>query len=62
MTVQVLAAFGVDNTPVTDFGYKATGAGGAQTEVLSILGEPPPAPPAVAQPAAAKSPAPRRER
>ncbi len=40
VTVQVLAAFGVDNTPVTDFGYKARGAGGAQTEVLSLSGEP----------------------
>ena len=40
VTVQVLAAFGVDNTPVTEFGYKATGAGGAQTEVLSLSGEP----------------------
>ena len=40
VTVQVLAAFGVDNTPVTDFGYKVRGAGGAQTEVLSLSGEP----------------------
>lgn len=40
VTVEVLAAFAVDNTPVTNFGYKARGQSGAETQVLSLSGEP----------------------
>lgn len=40
VTAQVLAAFGVENTPVVDFGYYTAGTAGAQTEVFSIAGEP----------------------